>query len=359
MARKINNRNTKAEILDAYSELDGELKEMRRQMKELEKQKKQVVEEATATPALPIVGEAEEVSLLSVEQLLSALDALRGGFTDSLGVLQGQLSSEAQQLQRIRARADDYARQIHELHGFEVDEGTLDRVVTRYRETANTFDEEHDERVATLEAEAASANDAWKGESSEHAAAVEARDAEISKARAREQQEYDYDLTHRRALEQETYETARRRREQSLEELETTRREGMADREDELSGREKAYAELVEKVGGFPARFDAALKKAEGEGRGIAGRNAKVKADLLSRETEGRRRVFELRIASLEQTATKQRTEIENLNTQLTEAQRQAQELAVKAIEGASNASSFDAVRDIAMEQAKHAPKGK
>lgn len=359
MARKINNRNTKAEILDAYSELDSELKEMRRQMRELEKQKNQVVEEAASTPALPIEGEAEEVSLLSVEQLLSALDALRGGFTDSLGVLQGQLSWEAQELQRIRERADDYARQIHELHGFEVDEGTLDRVVNQYRETANTFDEEHDERVAQLDAEQASARDAWEAEVSERAALVKARDAEVSKARAREQQEYDYDLTHRRALEQETYQSERRRRELELEELETERREGMAAREDELSAREKAYAELVEKVEAFPARFDAALKKAEGEGRGIAGRNARVKADLLSRETEGRRRVFELRIASLEQTAAKQRAEIESLNTQLTEAQRQAQELAVKAIEGASNASSFDAVREIAMEQAKHTTKGK
>lgn len=359
MARKISNRNTKAEILDAYSDLDGELKELRRQMTALKKEKAAVIEEATATPALPIEGEAEEVSLLSVEQLLSALDALRGGFTDSLGVLQGQLSSEAQLLGQIRGRAADYSGEIHDLHGFEVDDGTLDRVVMQYRETANSFDEEHDALVATHEAELAERREAWRGEVSERAARVKERDAELTKARAREQQEYDYDLNHRRALEQETYEAEQRRREAELDELETTRREEMAAREDALADRERAYSELKARVEAFPERYEAAIKKAEGEGKGIAARQAKVKADLLSRETEGRRRVFELRIASLEQTAAKQRAEIESLNTQLTEAQRQAQELAVKAIEGASNASSFDAVREIAMEQAKHTPKGK
>ena len=87
MARKITNRNTKAEILDAYSDIDGELKELRRQMRELKKEKAAVIEEAAATPALPIEGEAEEVSLLSVEQLLSALDALPRGLPGRSGQL--------------------------------------------------------------------------------------------------------------------------------------------------------------------------------------------------------------------------------------------------------------------------------
>ncbi len=359
MARKINNRNTKAEILDAYSDLDGELKELRRQMRELKKQKDATPEPVTVTPTVEVTTEGDEVSLLSVGELLGALDTLRGSFTDSLGVLQGQLSSEAQHLGQIRERAADYSGEIHDLHGFEVDGGTLDRVVNQYRETANSFDEEHDVLVATHEAELSEMREGWKDEVSTHAAQIKERDAELSKARAREQQEYDYDLNHRRTLEQETYESEQRRRQTELDELETTRREGMAAREDDLADRERAYTDLKAKVDAFPGRLESSVKKAEGEGRGIASRQAKVKADLLSRETEGRRRVFELRIASLEQTAAKQRAEIESLNTQLTEAQRQAQELAVKAIEGASNASSFDAVREIAMEQAKHAPKGK
>ena len=51
--------------------------------------------------------------------------------------------------------------------------------------------------------------------------------------------------------------------------------------------------------------------------------------------------------------------QIAALSKQLESARDQTTSLAVKAIEGASNASSFEAIKEIAMEQAKTGQKGK
>ena len=68
---------------------------------------------------------------------------------------------------------------------------------------------------------------------------------------------------------------------------------------------------------------------------------------------EGGRRFYELRVQSLQETIQNQETRIQNLSKQLDSALKQVQDLAVKAIEGASNLNSFQTVREIAIEQAK------
>ena len=55
----------------------------------------------------------------------------------------------------------------------------------------------------------------------------------------------------------------------------------------------------------------------------------------------------------------KQEAQIKHLSTQLESAMKQTQTLAIKAIEGNAHAESFDAMKAIAMEQAKYNTKSK
>ena len=82
-------------------------------------------------------------------------------------------------------------------------------------------------------------------------------------------------------------------------------------------------------------RLEAAVKSASGEGAGIASAQAKVNADRLAKEIDGERRVFELRVKSIEAPIKERAHQIETLSAQLSAALKQGQELAVKAIEGA------------------------
>jgi len=116
---------------------------------------------------------------------------------------------------------------------------------------------------------------------------------------------------------------------------------------------------LKVKVEAFPKDLEAAIKRAKEEGKGIAHYQAKIKADLAAKDVEGGKRFYELRVQSLQETIQNQEARIGNLSKQLESALKQVQDLAVKAIEGASSANSYQAMREIAIEQAKTQMKNK
>ena len=66
-----------------------------------------------------------------------------------------------------------------------------------------------------------------------------------------------------------------------------------------------------------------------------------------------------MRIQAKESTIADNEARIGKLSQQLDAALKQVQDLAVKAIEGASNRNSFEAIKEIALEQAKNQPKSK
>ncbi len=132
-----------------------------------------------------------------------------------------------------------------------------------------------------------------------------------------------------------------------------------AEREKAIAEREKQFEEYKAKVEVFPKDKEAAIKKATEEGKGISYYQAKIKSDLYSKEVEGQKRFYEQRLQSLEQTITNQDTRIQNLSKQLESALKQVQDLAVKAIEGTANVNSYQAIKEIALEQAKSQVKNK
>jgi predicted phage tail protein len=77
----------------------------------------------------------------------------------------------------------------------------------------------------------------------------------------------------------------------------------------------------------------------------------------MTKEREADRRFAELQVKTLEEAVARQTAQIAALQKQLDEAKQQVQDIAVKAIEGASGARALAHVNQIAMEQAK-TPRG-
>jgi colicin import membrane protein len=74
----------------------------------------------------------------------------------------------------------------------------------------------------------------------------------------------------------------------------------------------------------------------------------------LKKDAEVEQRMTELRVKTLEQTVSQITAQNAALQKQLDEAKKQVQDIAVKAIEGASGARTLTHINEIAMEQAKH-----
>ena len=73
----------------------------------------------------------------------------------------------------------------------------------------------------------------------------------------------------------------------------------------------------------------------------------------MTKEREAEGRLSELQIKTLEENVARQTTQMAALQKQLDEAKQQVQDIAVKAIEGASGSRALSHVNQIAMEQAK------
>jgi hypothetical protein len=79
---------------------------------------------------------------------------------------------------------------------------------------------------------------------------------------------------------------------------------------------------------------------------------------VMKKDAEAEKRFGELRVKTLEENVTHQQAQIAALEKQLADAKQQVQDIAVKAIEGASGARALSHINQIAMEQAKNRPQG-
>ncbi len=364
MSKPITDRNTKAQILDAYHALLKERNTLEKQVETLRKEK-------TDRPSPPPISEKRSsgpVKAMSQQPVaqdkmtatINTLTDLQSGFGGAVSELSEKLTSQAAQLQALRLAVAEETKQLKDLHNLDkIQPDTLDTLIQTCEENSKAFEEEISQRRDALDHEILDLKQAWGKEQEEHKRSVKERDEEQRKTSQREVQDYDYTLTLQRNLAQAEYDQTQQDRYRQLEEAKKTLEDQWAERESAIAQQERQFAELEAKVAAFEKEKEAALKKAKEEGKSSAGAQAKVKADLRNKELEGAKRVYELRIQSLEQTIQTNEERIQALSKQLAAALKQVQDLAVKAIEGSSNIQSYEAFKEIALEQAKTQMKNK
>jgi hypothetical protein len=106
-------------------------------------------------------------------------------------------------------------------------------------------------------------------------------------------------------------------------------------------------------VGSFSSRLQAEVERARNEAIQQTEQRFEQQSLLMTKEREADRRFAELQVKTLEEAVVRQTVQIAALQKQLDEAKQQVQDIAVKAIEGASGARALTHVNQIAMEQAK------
>jgi hypothetical protein len=350
MATKISSRASKADVLKAYEELQSELNQMKKQLKSASSAPSSS-SSASSTPISSASG--DEAS--SIDAVISSLEAIGEGFGGAANFLAASLRAEAIQLEALRSQIDTNLSDIKTLHDVSVADDpseTLRDLINQYETLSETFEKESTKKSEAFDEEMAEKNKAWEREQQDHAQAIKERDAELRKTRQRENAEYEYEVKQERKLITEKLAEEKKIREKEKADfLEAKDREWTA-REEEVSKREKEYAETKAKAEKLPELLETGTKKAKEEGAGIARQQAKVKADLLAKTIEGEQKVNDLAIKSREEAINAQLKQITALEQQLSNALKQAQDLAVKAIEGPSHTGSFEALKEIALKQA-------
>jgi len=360
LVKKPNAKSTKAEILEAFDELAKEKAELKSQMEQLTKDRQtQVFKEQPAVPPTKEVMNQSQSVQQKMNYTIESLVKVQMGFGTAVSELSEQLTTKASNLEVLRSSVATEIKQLEELHELEINNNTLDDLLKIYENNEQTFTEEFSRRQETLAQEFLQQKQAWEKEQEQHKRLVKERNDERNKTTQREVAQYKYDLELQRKLNTDEYEQTQNKLNNELEEFRLLQEKQWAEREKTLAEREQQVAEAKNKVEGFAKEKELAVKRATEEGKGIAHYQAKIKTDLYAKDVEGQKRFYEQRLESLEQTIQNQEARIQGLAKQLESALKQVQDLAVKAIEGAANVNSYQAVKEIAIEQAKTQMKNK
>ncbi|MBP0019259.1 MAG: hypothetical protein J7647_17115 [Cyanobacteria bacterium SBLK] len=368
MAKNVGPRNTKAEILEALAELKKEKSELQSQLKKANNGSKN----GNSAPTPPVVKNAppekknekkimtQNFQYNNIENVLANLERLQIGFGGASSNLSEQLIAEASTLEELQTSVTEATEQLQELHDLEaIEDNTLDTLVDSYEESAKTFEEEFSERKETLEQELQDLQNSWEKERETHFREIKERNDNYEKTQQRSQEEYRYGLELTRNLSDEEYEQRKKELYKELSETKQEQEKTWQEREEEIAKREKEYEEAKKKVEEHKEELEKNKKEGKENGQRIGNYNAKVASDLRSKEIEGERRNYQLRIEALDQTIQTQNNRIDKLSQQLDASLKQVQDLAVKAIEGTSNRNAFEAVKELANDLAKNQQKNK
>jgi hypothetical protein len=357
--KRVNSKNTKAEILNAYQELEKEYQELQAKKSASPVITPPVVK--TTPPKTTVAAAKTEANAAQapMDEVITTLGQMGEKFNLALSHLSTNMLVEAAALKNVRTTVEAENARLKNLYQLEIEDDSLGILVKKYIDTAEQTQETLKQKRDDADKRWLEKTQAWETEKEETLQGLQEQSNLEKKTQNREETEYRYDLTLKRSLSKEEEAEQKKQQQQALDELEENTKKAWEEREKTLAQREKEFEESKAKVEGFPKELEQAIKKAKDVGIGIARNQAKIKADLAAQEFASEEHVFQLKIGSLEEQVAHQQEQIDKLSKQLENALKQAQELAVKAIEGSSNQSSFDALKEIALEQAKGQPKTK
>ncbi len=357
---KVTSKTTKAELLQAFEELKKLKTSLETQLRQLTREKKPETIAPVASPPPIETKIMPQTSPVSIQQTIQNLEQLQISFGSAVSNLSEQLIKEATRLKELDSSVTEEIEALQELHQVEtVEEDTLLNLIEEHRENSKNFTQEYQEQKERLELEIHELKQACLREKISYQISLKERNENYQKEKQRGEEEYWYSLLLERQLDNEEYQQEKKVLYQRLEEIRNNQEQEWQEKEESINKKEQEYQEAQEKVKNFEAQLEAKLKQGKEEGKGIGFYQAKIKSDLRIKEVEGEKQNYALRIQSLEVTINSQQSRIEHLSQQLAAALKQVQDLAVKAIEGNSNRNSYDAIKEIALEQAKNQMKGK
>ena len=284
----------------------------------------------------------QAVEDVSVERVVQRISNVGIDISKSLTDMSAKLAAEVEKLTTIREAVTLEARELERLHKIDIAATSLDNLLQDYQSQREK-----------LEAEITTQRASWEEE--EQARTREQKETEdnLKKQRQREIAEYEYNKALERKKAQDKYEEEIRLLEKKDKEKQEALEKSRQQREAALKEKEVEWSQLKKEVDEFPARLKKEVDSAVASAVKAAEQRFEQQMILLRKDGEAEKRVAELQIKSLKDAVDRQAADIGKLQGQLEEAKKQVQDIAVKAIEGASGAQALSQINKIAMEQAK------
>ena len=282
-----------------------------------------------------------------MDSVAQKITALNSEVSRTLFDLTDKLTAQVDLLARVREAVELERKDLERLHKIDIAAVSVDQLVQDYGRERERLETEIQARRAEWEHETRTTERERK----------EAEEA-FRKQRQREGEEYEYKKLLERKKTQDRYEEELRLLEKKNQEQQQELDRNWAEREDGLKEREEELVKLRQQVEELPKRIAAEKEAALAEASRQAAANYEQRIMILQKDAEAEQKVAALQVATLQESVKRQTEHIAALEKALDEAKRQVQDIALKAIEGASGSRALAHVNQIAMEQAKGRPQG-
>lgn len=328
-------KKTKAEVEQQFAQLAESIDHCQH----LESSKSSMIEQ---------IREAEvraAVSEITVEIVAKKLSELNVEISRTLSGLSEKMSQEVQMLCSLKEAVAIESKELQRLHGIDVAATAIDQMLADYREKKTSCETE----LAQLQQELLKLKEERTHTEAEY-------NATLKKTRIREQEDYDYRKNLERKKYQDQFDEECRLKERQNRDAQEQLEKKWKEKEEFFKLQEEEFISLKKETEQFPARITKECDKAAKE----AFKEAEVKysqeIERLKRDLIVEKQIADLKIKQLQELLAASQAQMGALQTQLDESKRQVQDIAVKAIEGASGAKALNHVNQIAIEQAKNRP---
>ena len=343
-------KNTKQELLDAYHEMLQQLLEKEKAQLRPEQKLKEKKEESIL----------KAVAGISADGVIQETNKLKQEIGGMLNKLTDRLAAEVNKFDQVQLAIEIKERELKEIYEIEKATATLAALIETQRQEKLQFEEEMAHEQASLTREIEAAKLQWQKEKADHQADIKEQQEQEAKNRKRQKEEYQYEFEREQQLARDKFEDEKAKlqvEKQALENqmkaLKEQAEKELSEREKQINSREKEFESLQAQVAEFPRKLEAVVTKAVEESTERIELETKYQKDLLQKEFEGQRNVLTAKIQSLEKTVQEQNEQTTKLSTQQDAAYQKIQDVAVKAIEGASKANSFSDLQHVLSEQVK------
>jgi hypothetical protein len=319
---------TTGAIKDSKQQLLQEFQKIRADRKTLESKIATKQEEAEKAKNQEILNTAATYTVDSIVKGLADLQLEFGGIVNTLAE---KLATENSKLDELNQAIEIENQRLQELKKIRIVADTTDIFTQEHQEKLRILEQETANTKEELEKEISQHRKEWQKEEVEFTEEVEYYNVFLEKERQKEEEEYQYKLETTRKLNQDVYQSRKRRLELEIQETTQQKEKDWTERESILTAKQPLLTEYQQKVAVFPAELEAAVKKAREDAIKETSQKAKVEADLFEKEWESTKQSYEAKIQSLESTIEKQLEQIEAINVQLQTVLQQSQDLALRA----------------------------
>jgi colicin import membrane protein len=285
----------------------------------------------------------QTVEGITMEGVVRRISDLGVEISKALAGLSDKLVGEVNVLASVREAVALEQRELERLHKIDVAATALDQLVQDYGLQRKSLEEQ----IAAQRA-------AWEEERRQIERERKEQEENLRKQRQREVEDYEYKKSLERKKAQDQYDEEMKSLERQNREKQEALEKSWQQREAALKEREEEFARLKQESERFPATLKRESELAAAQATQAAQERFERELTLLKKESESDRRLGELQVKTLQEEISRQTAQVSALQKQADEAKQQVQEIAVRAIEGASGAKALAHINEIAIEQAKH-----